>query len=160
MYLSLLDRLKQKKIQFIGEEETPGAEIGWSYKKTLLVGNKNDLPQAAENLETLKEILEAEFELIPVSALTGEGLENLRERIYLMLKVIRIYSKIPGKKAEFDSPFTLAKGSTVMDMARHVHKDFAEKLRFARIWSKNKYDGQRVNRDCTLEDEDVLELHI
>jgi ribosome-interacting GTPase 1 len=47
-----------------------------------------------------------------------------------------------------------------MDMARVVHQDFARNLKFTRIWSKNKYDGQRVNRDCVLEDEDIIELHM
>ena len=47
-----------------------------------------------------------------------------------------------------------------MDMAKAVHRDFAQNLRFARTWSKNKYQGQKVNRDHILEDEDVIELHI
>jgi hypothetical protein len=77
-----------------------------------------------------------------------------------MLYIIRVYSKIPGKKADLNDPFTLPVGSTVMDMARVVHKDFSLKLRFARIWGKNTYDGQRVNRNHVLEDEDIIELHI
>lgn len=160
----LLDRLGQKKIEFIKQthDQSPVSQQGggFSRKKTLVIASKSDLPNADENLEILTELLEIDFEFIPVSASTGAGLENLKKRIFLMLDVIRVYSKIPGKKAEFESPFTLKKGSTVMDMARVVHKDFSEKLRFARIWSKNKYEGQRVNRDCVLEDEDIIELHI
>jgi ribosome-interacting GTPase 1 len=160
----LLETLKQKKIEFIKDDLDPSVVslpgIGWSLKKTLITANKSDLPNAAENLEILRELLELDIDWIPVSALTGAGLENLQRRIFLMLGIIRIYSKIPGKKTEFHSPFTLEKGSTVMDMARVVHQDFARDLKFARIWSKNKYDGQRVNRDCVLEDEDILELHM
>ncbi|MGD2089177.1 MAG: 50S ribosome-binding GTPase [Candidatus Aminicenantes bacterium] len=160
----LMERLKQKKIEFIKDDLDPASLSppggGWSLKKTLMTANKSDLPNAGENLEILRELLESDFEWIPVSAYTGEGLETLQRRIFLMLGIIRVYSKIPGKKAEFDSPFTLKKGSTVMDMARAVHQDFAHNLKFARIWSKNKYDGQRVNRDCVLEDEDILELHM
>jgi ribosome-interacting GTPase 1 len=160
----LLERLKQKKIEFIKDDQDPASVSppgsGWSIKKTLMTANKSDLPNAAENLEILKELLELDFEWVPVSASTGAGLENLQKRIFLMLGIIRIYSKIPGKKTEFHSPFTLKKGSTVMDMARVVHQDFARNLKFTRIWSKNKYDGQRVNRDCILEDEDIIELHM
>ena len=47
-----------------------------------------------------------------------------------------------------------------MNLAKAVHKDFAQNLRFARIWSQNKYQGQKVNRDHILEDEDIIELHI
>jgi len=163
-FQGLLERLKQKKIEFIKDDPDPSLisspEVGWSLKKTLIVANKSDIPNAGENLEILRELLELDIDWIPVSALRGEGLENLQKRIFFMLGIIRVYSKIPGKKAEYDSPFTLKKGSTVMDMARAVHQDFAHNLNFARIWSKNKYDGQRVNRDCLLEDEDILELHM
>jgi len=52
-------------------------------------------------------------------------------------------------------------GSTVLDLARAVHKDFAENLKFARVWSRGgDIDGLRVNRDHVLSDEDVVELHI
>lgn len=160
----LLETLREKKIDFIKDDQDPSLisppEVGWSLKKTLIVANKSDLPNADENLEILKELFELDIDWVPISALTGAGLENLQKRIFLMLGIIRIYSKIPGKKVEFMSPFTLKKGSTVLDMARAVHQDFAHNLKFARIWSKNKYDGQRVNRDCALEDEDIIELHM
>ncbi|MCK4835712.1 MAG: TGS domain-containing protein, partial [Candidatus Aminicenantes bacterium] len=80
--------------------------------------------------------------------------------IFLMLEIIRVYSKIPGRKTELENPFTLKKGSTVLDMARAVHKDFSLKLKFARIWGKNTYQGQKVKRDHILEDEDIIDLHI
>jgi ribosome-interacting GTPase 1 len=47
-----------------------------------------------------------------------------------------------------------------MDMAKSVHKDFSLKLKYARIWGKGKYQGQKVNRDYELQDEDIIELHI
>ncbi len=156
----LLDRLREKKIEFVRAERASSEPGGWSYKKALVVGNKNDQPEAAENFELLRAVLDADLEWLSVSASSGLGLEELRKKIFALLDIIRIYSKVPGKKVEFDSPFTLKKGSTVMDMARAVHKDFADKLKFARSWGKNKYDGQRLNRNHILEDEDILELHI
>ena len=95
-----------------------------------------------------------------VSAATAAGLETLRRAVFGLLHVVRVYSKIPGKKAERDSPFTLRVGSTVMDMAKAVHKDFSEKLQYARVWNASGLDGLRVNRDYVLADEDVVELHI
>ncbi len=156
----IFDKLTAKKIQFIEDCKEPAPEQGWVCKKTLVAANKSDLPDAAENLEILQELLETDFKLIPVSANTGQGLEEFKLRIYSMLNIIRVYSKIPGKKAELRAPFTLKKGSTVMDMARAVHKDFSEKLQFARIWSTTAYDGQRVHRNHILEDEDLIELHM
>jgi ribosome-interacting GTPase 1 len=45
-----------------------------------------------------------------------------------------------------------------MDFAGEVHKDFAEKLRYARVWGEGKHDGQRVPRDEPLADGEVIEL--
>ncbi len=47
-----------------------------------------------------------------------------------------------------------------MDMAKAVHKDFADKLDFARVWNAQGLEGQRINRDYVLADEDVIELHV
>ena len=157
---TILDRLKEKKIELIAEDQAIPYEVPFFYKKTLIVANKKDLPPAEENYDVLKKALESKFSPIPVSAISGDGLEYLKKRIFSLLHVIRVYSKIPGKKADFNDPYTLKKGSSVMTMARTVHKDFAQNLKYARIWSKNKYQGQKVNRNHILEDEDVIELHI
>ena len=157
---TILDRLKEKKIELIAEDQAIPSGVPFYHKKTLIVANKKDLPPAEENYDVLKKALEPKFGPIPVSALSGDGLEYLKKRMFSMLHVIRVYSKIPGKKADLSDPYTLKKGSSVMTMARTVHKDFAQNLKYARIWSKTKYQGQKVNRNHVLEDEDVIELHI
>ncbi|MCP5102421.1 MAG: TGS domain-containing protein [bacterium] len=159
-FLALPAKLEEKKIRFVSDEQVPEPEIGWYYKKTLMVANKSDLPDAVDNLQIFQELLEMDFQWLLVSAASGDGLENLKKRIFSMLHIVRAHSKIPGKKADLVAPYTLPAGSTVMDVARAVHQDFANKLQFARIWSKSKYDGQRVNRDHIVEDEDLIELHI
>lgn len=124
------------------------------------MANKSDLPLAEENFLRLKKALEPKFHPLAISASHGDGLEQLKKRIFSILQIIRVYSKAPGKKAEFEAPFTLKRGSSVLDMAKAVHMDFARRLKYARIWSKDKYEGQMVNRDHILEDEDIIELHI
>ena len=57
------------------------------------------------------------------------------------------------------SPFTCPIGSTLLEMAALVHRDFADKLKSARIWGTGVFDGQTVNRDHVLQDGDVVELH-
>jgi ribosome-interacting GTPase 1 len=76
-----------------------------------------------------------------------------------MLDVVRVYTKTPGKKPDLTAPYTLSRGSTVVDVAGMVHKDFAQQLKYARIWGTDKYDGQMVQRDYVVQDEDVIELH-
>ena len=77
-----------------------------------------------------------------------------------MLEIMRIYTKPPGKQADLTAPYIQPQGSTVEELAGHVHKDFLEKLAFARLWRGTTYKGQKVQRDFVLEDGDVVELHI
>jgi len=129
-------------------------------KKTLIIANKIDHPRAEANLKAIKGFIDPGFEPIPVSTGSENTIVDLKEKIYILLDVIRVYSKIPGKKVDHNDPYVFKKGSSLMDMAKAVHKDFAQKLKFARIWGKNKYQGQKVNRSYMLEDEDIIELHI
>jgi ribosome-interacting GTPase 1 len=58
-----------------------------------------------------------------------------------------------------DEPFTLSAGSTVMDLATAIHRELAEKLKYARIWGTGVYDGQNTQRTHVLNDKDIIELH-
>jgi ribosome-interacting GTPase 1 len=154
-----LARFREKRIEFVFEAG-PAAEGIPFAKRALIAANKADCPQAGENLSFIREYFGSDLPLSAVSAARGNGLEDLRKNLFLLLEVIRVYSKTPGKKADLNDPFALKKGSTVMDMARAVHKDFVEKFKYARIWRKESLQGQMINRDFVLEDEDIVELHI
>ncbi len=73
---------------------------------------------------------------------------------------MRVYTKEPGKEPDMGTPFTLSLGSTVLDLARAVHKDFTTGLKYASVWGSSKFPGQRVQRDFVLMDKDVVELHM
>jgi small GTP-binding protein len=129
-------------------------------KGVLVIGNKGDLDNASENYRRLSAKYDAQFPLITISAKEGTGLEELRKEIYQALDVIRVYTKAPGRKPDFDEPVVLSRGSTVEDAAEDIHKDFREKLKYALVWGSGKFDGQKVKREHTLEDGDIIELHI
>lgn len=156
----LSSKLKEKRIEFIGEGQKVPAETWFFHKKTLIVANKKDAATGEEKISLLRKTVEPRLSLFVVSAAHGDGLEDLKKNIFSLLNILRVYSKVPGKKVDLKDPFTLKRGSSVMDMAKAVHKDFSQNLKYARIWSKNKYQGQKVNRDYLLEDEDIIELHI
>ena len=86
-------------------------------------------------------------------------MDELKEALFKLLGIIRVYTKPPGKKADMSEPFTLAAGSTVMDLATAIHRELAEKLKFARIWGTGVYDGQNTQRHHVLNDKDIIELH-
>ncbi|MGI6451362.1 MAG: GTPase ObgE [Desulfitobacteriia bacterium] len=51
----------------------------------LVVPNKMDVQGAAENLQRLREFLKEQYEIFPISAVTGEGIEALLHRIIQVL---------------------------------------------------------------------------
>jgi ribosome-interacting GTPase 1 len=83
----------------------------------------------------------------------------LGKRTFTALDIIRIYTKEPKKEPDLARPFTLARGSTVGDLARTIHKDIAEGLKFARIWGPSVFDGQSVKEAHVLEEGDTVEIH-
>lgn len=155
--LAILDRfkIKTKEISVDESMETPYHSI----LNTIVLANKIDLPGAGDNFNILKEFYGSKFELLTVSALTKTNLQQLKIKIVDLLQIIRVYSKRPGHDAETNRPFTFQKGSTLIDFAKAVHKDFATNLKFARVWGSNVFDGQRINKDYILQDKDIIELH-
>ncbi len=137
-------------------EEEP--EIVLYQKKALIVGNKLDLANASENYIALKD--KYQLPVIAISAKEGAGLEELKRAIYQMLDIIRVYTKVPGQKPDFTDPIIIKRGSSLENAAAEVHKDFAQKLKYARIWGSGKHDGVMVKRDHILQDGDVIELHV
>ena len=126
----------------------------------LVLANKNDDEATDENYEIFCELLEDDWPSIPVSTITGRNLERLKQTLFERLKIIRVYSKAPGKDPDLTQPFVLKKGDTIADFAGKVHQDFVDKLKIARVWGNDVFDGQMVQRDHLLKDGDVVELNI
>ncbi len=156
----VLRRLAQAKTVLTDKTPTEQEDPSIERIKTMLVANKLDQPGARERLEFVREFFGQRFPIQAIAAETGQGLEELRDAIYRFLHVIRVYTKQPGKPADLEAPFTCPTGSTLLELAALVHRDFAEKLKSARIWGTGVYDGQTIKRDHVLHDKDVVELHI
>lgn len=129
-------------------------------KKILVAVNKMDSLKEEEDYETFIELAEMKLPCLGISVRAGRNLKNFLEKVYELSEIVRVYTKAPGKEPNRKAPFVLHKGGTLEDLAGKVHKDFVEKLKFARIWGKNVYDGQMVQRDYVLQDGDVVEIHI
>lgn len=132
---------------------------GLREEKPLVVGNQLDAPDADARLEILTEFYGESVQLYPISALTGDGKDDLLRGLYGALDILRIYPKAPGKPLERENPIVLPIGATVLDAATGLHKDFAE-FRFARIWGPQWHDGQPVSRNDVVYDGDVVEFHL
>jgi ribosome-interacting GTPase 1 len=127
--------------------------------QTRLIATRGDDSGCEDRLAYLKEAMPHDFAVLRVEFDRPESREELLQAIYAALKVIRIYTKRPGRPAELDSPYTIPLGGTVDDLALLVHREMAEQLKFAKVWGTSARDGQSVGRDHALADKDVVELH-
>ena len=152
--------LERGKLTLASPTDVATPAVGWAHKRAILVANKLDAPEAGDALEVLGSVYEGRYPVCAVSSQTGQGLETLRRVIYDGLGVVRVYCKPPGENPSLKSPVVLPRGSTVVEMAESIHKDFAHRLKYARIWGSGKFDGQRVQRGYVVQEGDILELHI
>jgi ribosome-interacting GTPase 1 len=160
----VVQHLARRSVRLQGEP-VPEEGRGEGAVETLVAATQCDAPGAAERRLLLAEALGAAVPRLPepavvaVSAATGEGLESLRRTLFEALRVIRVYTKLPGHKPDHERPFVLPRHASVLDLARLVHRDMAETLHYARLWGSSRFEGQTVQRDQELQDGDVVELH-
>src|SRR4030065_1418231 len=149
-----VDFLEARTLLF--DSETPASDDQGNAlgKKAFCICTKSDIAKAGA-LEDLKQLCERPLEFIDISVVMGAGLEKLPAKFFELLGIIRVYAKPPGKPADMTEPFTLPVGSTVMDLATHIHRQLAEKLKSAKIWGTGVYDGQNVQRNHILNDKDI-----
>lgn len=160
-FQAVLARLNQTKTRLARESYLDEEDVGLSFTQAFLVHNKIDLPGAEESIALLKEFCPLDFHEFRISAEHGTGLEELRTAIYEALDVVRVYTKLPTKKeADFDKPFTLKRGGTLLEVAELVHRDMAANFKYARVWGTAVLaPGTQMKGDYVVHDKDVVEIH-
>lgn len=129
------------------------------YKPAIVLVNKVDLI-TGEHTKTLEKYLSMKtpLPLMLASAVKGFNKAYLGELLFNILNIIRVYTKPPTGEPS-SKPLILKKGSTVLDVAKAIHKDFVKRFAYARIWGRSaKYPGQRVGLDHVLDDGDIVEI--
>jgi ribosome-interacting GTPase 1 len=127
------------------------------YIPSIVAINKFDL-RYRDVEEKIRESIGRE-DYLPVSVATGQGLEDLKERIYDRLGFIRVYLKPKGEKADMEEPLVLLEGCTVRMVCEHLHRDFVDLFRYALVWGKSaRFPGQSVGLDHALLDGDVISV--
>src|SRR4051794_8559650 len=158
---AVLDKLNQTKTRLAKESYLDEEDVGLSFTETFLVYNKMDLPGAEERIALLKVFCPLDFREFRISAEHGTGLEELRDAIYKALDVVRVYTKLPTKKeADYDKPFTVKRGGTLLEVAELVHRDMAANFKYARVWGTAMLSpGAQMKGDYVVHDKDVVEIH-
>jgi small GTP-binding protein len=100
----------------------------------------------------------ADYDVLPVSVLDDASLVALRERIWQLTGLIRIYLRKDGEVAE--EPLALTPPATVLDVAYGIHHDLATSFTGARLWGPSaRFEGQRVGREQGVQDGDTVEIY-
>ena len=142
-----------------------------SWRPGLIVATKADLAPPG-TIEVLRELYASggaeqsdalrsgdSLEVVAVSARTRQGLDDWFKRLWELLGIIRVYSKEPGRPPDLRKPFVVPAGATVEDLARQIHRDLPERMKFARLWGHSRFEGQQVHKTEPLRDRDVVEIH-
>ncbi|RKX29005.1 MAG: GTP-binding protein [Candidatus Zixiibacteriota bacterium] len=155
----IVSKLEEKRIilqpEVIGELEDPR----FCYKKTILCAHKTYEDEDGVKRKKLSEMFPG-YPMVSTSIIDDDSLDAFRKCFFDALDIIRVYTKSIGKEADYKDPIIVPVGSTIEDAALVLHKDFASKLKFAKIWGQGKFDGQRVQSDFVLQDGDIIEFHI
>lgn len=130
-----------------------------AYVRALVIATKGDAAGSKERFQELEKNYGTRFDIIPTSAAKKENLDGMSWALYDHLDILRVYTKIPGKKRE-DKPIVLPVGSVVEDAATKVHKElFVERFKTATIIRENdKIKRRQVGLNYPLEEGDVIQL--
>ena len=88
-----------------------------------------------------------------VSVLDDASVERLRERIWQLTGLMRVYLR------DGEHPIALHPPATVLDVADAIHHDLGVRCTGARVWGPSaRFDGQQVGRAHVLLDGDTVEI--
>ena len=129
-------------------------------KPLLIIYTKMDNPGAESCLRAVQTRF-AQFKSVAVSAERNLHLEELKEAMREATGLIRVFPRSNrSENGSDEKPVIIPVGSTIDDFARKIHKDFAQKLKHAKVWGNSvKFPGQQVGKGHILSDMDIVTLY-
>lgn len=128
------------------------------WKKAFVILNKTDIAKPEEVKRVVK-LIKARYNLatLPISVKAHSNLEKLKQAVWDISGLMRVFTVTSPDR----DPLVVPQGSSIIDVATRIHKDFAEKFKYARVWGRSvKYAGQRVGRGHIMQEGDVFELNV
>ena len=94
-----------------------------------------------------------EYQVVEVSVLDDASVERLREAIWQLTGLLRVYLR------DGEDPIALHPPATVLDVADAIHHDLGVRCTGARVWGPSAhFNGQQVGRAHVLLDGDTVEI--
>lgn len=125
------------------------------YVPALYVLNKCDTI-TLEELELLSQVPH----YVPICAGKEWGFDDLLEKMWAALDMIRIYTKPRGRMPDYNEPVVIPSDkSTVAEFCKRIHRSLLEQFKHALVWGSSvKHQPQHCGRDHQLADEDVVQI--
>jgi len=97
---------------------------------------------------------------VPISAHHKWNFDDLLEKIWEYLALVRIYTKPKGQLPDYSAPVVLQAGRvTIEDFCNNIHKSIMKQFKNALVWGASvKHQPQKVGREHELIDEDVVQI--
>jgi small GTP-binding protein len=94
-----------------------------------------------------------QLRVLPVSVLDDASLDRLRDELWALTGLVRVYLRDGG------DPVALTPPATVLDVADSIHHELRADCTGARIWgSSARFEAQRVGPEHELHDGDTVEV--
>jgi small GTP-binding protein len=94
-----------------------------------------------------------DLDLVTVSVLDDDSLDRLRDLLWELTGLVRVYLR------DDDDPVALSPPVTVRDVADSIHHELGARCEGARVWgSSARFPGQRVGPAHVLADGDSVEI--
>jgi len=94
-----------------------------------------------------------QFQVVAVSVLDDESLDRLRDTIWRLTGLVRVYLRDDEEPLAFSPPVT------VVDVADAIHNELGSCCLGARVWGPSaRFDGQKLGPSHVLQDGDTVEI--
>jgi ribosome-interacting GTPase 1 len=124
------------------------------YIRCLYVYNKID----SVSMDFLDE-LAREQNTVVMSCEMDLGVQDVVERCWQELRLIRVYTKRQGTEPDFNEALIMRNGSTIEDICDGIHRTLKDTFKYALVWGASaKHVPQRVGLGHVISDEDVVQV--
>eukprot|EP01117_Protostelium_nocturnum_P010297 TRINITY_DN3700_c0_g1_i5.p1 TRINITY_DN3700_c0_g1~~TRINITY_DN3700_c0_g1_i5.p1 ORF type:complete len:368 (-),score=163.58 TRINITY_DN3700_c0_g1_i5:55-1158(-) len=97
---------------------------------------------------------------VPISAGLEWNLDELLDKIWEYLDLVRIYTKPKGQIPDYNAPVVMRRGnSTIEDFCNKIHRTIMKQFKYASVWGASvKHNPQKCGKEHELQDEDVVQI--
>ncbi|KAJ5619051.1 hypothetical protein N7510_003035 [Penicillium lagena] len=124
------------------------------YIRCLYVYNKID----SVSLEFLDQLAREPYTAV-MSCELDLGVQEVVERIWKELRLMRLYTKRKGEEPGFDEALIVRSNSSIEDVCDQIHRTLKDTFKYALVWGASaRHVPQRVGLSHVVADEDVVSI--